>query len=153
MGSMLIGDMEDITRARRIRKLFGGALRQAGIVAAAVIYAIENNIARLHEDHNNAQQLAKGLAAMDGLHCDASLVESNLVFFEVSPELGTAVQFCGALKEQGVLIGPMGSQRMRAVTHMDVNSDEIIAALHAIRDCLSRGFSCSTEKVAGPYSR
>jgi len=153
MGSMLIGDKEDITRARRIRKLFGGALRQVGIVAAAVIYAIENNITRLQEDHDHAQQLAQGLAAMDGLHCDASLVESNLVFFDVSPELGTALQFCGALKEQGVLIGPMGAQRMRAVTHLDVDSEAITSALEVIRKCLTGRFSDSKVTVTGPYSR
>lgn len=153
MGSMLIGNIEDIARARRIRKLFGGALRQVGIVAAAVIYALENNITRLQEDHENAKQLADGLAALDGLQCDTSLVESNLVFFEVAPELGTAVQFCAAMKEHGVLIGPMGGQRLRAVTHLDVNSDGITAALKVIGDCVSREFSGSTATTTGPYSR
>lgn len=154
MGSMLIGDKDDILKARRVRKIFGGSLRQAGIVAAAAIYALENNVDRLREDHENAQQLAQGLAGIEGLCCDASLIDSNLVFFEIDSNLGTAVQFCGAIKEQGILIGPMGGQRMRAVTHLDVSAEDISRALEVVRSCLSKGLASQTAAVgSGPYSK
>lgn len=151
MGSMLIGDTSDILRARRVRKLFGGSLRQAGIVAAAAIYALENHVDRLQEDHDNAKTLATGLQAIDGIFCDASLVESNLVFFEIDSKRGTAVQFCSVLKEQGVLIGPMGGQRMRAVTHMDVDAADVAQALVAIRECANLDFSNAAAMASGPY--
>lgn len=153
MGSMLVGGQEDIARARRIRKLFGGSLRQAGIVASAAVFALENNVARLQEDHVNAQQLAKGLAAIDGIHCEAALVESNLVFFEIEARFGTAVQLTAALKEQGVLILPMGGQRVRAVTHLDVNSEDIVRTLAVIQSCLSDGLSNKPAIGSGPYSK
>lgn len=151
MGSMLIGEKDDISRARRIRKLFGGSLRQAGIVAAAAVYALENNITRLQDDHDNARDLAQGLAAIEGVRCAASVVESNLVFFEIDAKYGTAVQFSSAMKEQGVLIGPMGGQRMRAVTHLDVNASDIVVALDVARGCLSRGFAGAPTAGSGPY--
>jgi threonine aldolase len=153
MGSMLIGDAADILRARRVRKLFGGSLRQVGIVAAAAIYALENHVDRLQEDHDNAQLLAKGLQSIDGIRCNASQVESNLVFFEIDANLGTAVQFCSAMKEQGVLIGPMGGQRMRAVTHMDVNAVDIQDALKIAAECIQSGFAGAAASAAGPYGR
>ncbi len=153
MGSMLIGDHDDIAKARRIRKLFGGSLRQAGIVAAAAIYALENHLDRLREDHDNAKQLAEGLAAIEGIHCNAAVVESNLVFFEIEARLGTAVQLSGAMQEHGVLIGPMGGQRMRAVTHLDVDNADIVRTLDVVRTCLSRGFADRPLVGAGPYSK
>lgn len=153
MGSMLIGTRDDILRARRIRKLFGGSLRQAGIVAAAAVYALENNIERLADDHRNAKTLAGGLASIDGIHCDAVSVESNLVFFEVDSRFGTAVQFSNALRQAGVYIGPMGGQRLRAVTHLDVDAADIPTALDAVRSCLARGFKDAVPTGSGPYSR
>ncbi len=153
MGSILTGNNADIARARRIRKLFGGALRQSGIVAAAAIYALENNVTRMREDHSNASQLALGLAAIDGISVEADRVASNLVFFEIQTDRGTAVQLAAALKEQGVLIGPMGSQLMRAATHLDVNSADINAAVQAIAACMKHGFTDRPTVGSGPYSR
>jgi len=153
MGSMLIGDHDDIAKARRIRKLFGGSLRQAGIVAAAAIYALENHVNRLQEDHDNAKQFAEGLAAIEGIQCNATVVESNLVFFEIDAQQGTAVQLSAAMKEHGVLIGPMGGQRMRAVTHLDVDNADIGRALDVIRACLGRGIADRPMVGAGPYSK
>ena len=101
-----------------------------------------------------SNQLAQGLAGIEGLRCDASLVDSNLVFFEIDSNLGTAVQFCGAIKEQGILIGPMGGQRMRAVTHLDVSAEDISRALEVVRSCLSKGLANQTAAVgSGPYSK
>ena len=85
MGSVLVGSEEDIVIARRARKLFGGALRQAGIVAAAAVYALEHNIQRLVEDHENARAFAEAIAGADGIQIDPADVESNLVFFERIP--------------------------------------------------------------------
>lgn len=153
MGSMLIGDKDDIERSRRIRKLFGGSLRQAGIVAAAAVYALENHLVRLQDDHENARQLAEGLVAIEGIHCNAAVVESNLVFFEIDAHFGTAVQFSAAMKEQGVLIGPMGGQRLRAVTHLDIAHADIGQTLEVARSCLSRGFANRPLVGSGPYSK
>jgi threonine aldolase len=76
------------------------------------------------------------------------------VFFEIDPNLGTAIQFCGALKEQGILIGPMGGQRMRAVTHLDVSAEDISRALEVVRNCLSKGLANQTAAAgSGPYSK
>ncbi len=153
MGSILIGTKDDIVRARRIRKLFGGALRQSGIVAAAAIYALENNVARLQEDHTHARQLAAGLAAIEGIRIDVERVKSNLVFFEIEAKHGLAIQLAGALREQGVLVGPMGGQRMRAVTHLDVTTAEIPTAVDVFRQCMAQGFRDRPLVGTGPYSK
>ncbi len=153
MGSILAGSAADITRARRIRKLFGGALRQAGIVAATAIYALENNVARLAEDHRNARRLASLLAQIPGVFIDAGQVETNLVFFEIAPELGTGVQLSAALKDHGVRIGASGGQRVRAVTHLDVTGDDIDEAASVIATCLARGVADRPLVGSGPYAR
>ena len=153
MGSILVGSRDDIARARRIRKLFGGALRQSGIVAAAAIYALENNVARLKDDHANASQLATGLASIQGIRIDVERVKSNLVFLEIEAGLGLAIQLAGALKEQGVLIGPMGGQRMRAVTHLDVTTANIAKTVEVIRHCIGQSFADRPLVGSGPYSK
>jgi len=153
MGSILTGNEADIARARRIRKLFGGALRQSGIVAAAAIYSLANNVERMREDHENARRLAVGLATIDGIRVQADRVASNLVFFEIEPEHGTAVQLSMALKEDGILTGPMGGQRMRAVTHLDVNATDIETAVEAFAACMKQGFTDHSAVGCGPYSR
>ena len=153
MGSILIGSRDDIARARRIRKLFGGSLRQAGIVAAAAIYAMENHLTRLQDDHDHARQLAHGLGSIPGVTVDIDAVESNLVFFHVDTELGTAVQFATALREHAILIMPMGGQRVRAVTHLDVSADDIRRTLDAVRRCVATGFRDQATVGAGPYAK
>ncbi|MEZ6034915.1 MAG: low-specificity L-threonine aldolase [Planctomycetaceae bacterium] len=153
MGSMLIGRRDDIARARRIRKIFGGALRQSGIVAAAAQYALENNIERLKDDHANARRLATGLAAIDGIHVDADRIHSNIVFLEIDAERGSAFQLASALKEHGVLVGPMGKQHIRTVTHLDVTAADIIMTIDIIRDCMARGFENTLPAAGGLYSQ
>ena len=98
VGSILVGSKPEIRLARRARKMLGGAMRQSGIVAAAAVYALENNIDRLQLDHDNAKQLSFGLAAIDVITAWPEQTESNLVFMELENELGTAVQFAAALK-------------------------------------------------------
>ncbi len=153
MGSVLVGTTEDMRLARRVRKMLGGALRQSGIVAAAAIYALENNVDRLQQDHDNAQLLATKLAAINGINADPGATESNLVFFEVDSELGTAVQLAAALKKRGVCIGPMGGQRMRAATHLDVSEQDVLATADAVRDCVEKGFVDQELVGTGPYSK
>jgi len=155
MGSILVGSADDIARARRSRKLFGGALRQAGIVAASAIYALEHHVERLAEDHENARRLAEGIAKIDGLSIRPADVETNLVFFDVDPRRGYAAQLSAALARRGVRINPAGPYRLRACTHLDVSRDDVEQVIVALHDCLRGGFD-DTETPAmatGPYAR
>ena len=104
---------EFIARARRVRKLFGGGMRQGGVLAAACLYALENHIERLAEDHRNAQMIAQAIADTPGLKLDPPEVETNLIWFDVEPRLGTAKDVAARFREQGVLIGASGPQTMR----------------------------------------
>ena len=153
VGSILVGSKQEIRLARRARKMFGGAMRQSGIVAAAAVYALENHIDRLQLDHDNAKQLSSGLAAIDGMTAWPEQTESNLVFMELENELGTAVQFAAALKERGVLVGPMGGQRVRLVTHIDIDSSDIPKVIDAVKDCVRVGFAERALTGSGPYSK
>ena len=153
LGSILVGNTDDMYRARRARKMFGGALRQAGMVAAAAEYALEHHVDRLAEDHSNARLFADLLNQVDGISVQPEEVESNLVFFEIAAELGTAVQLKAALADQGVLIGPMGGQRMRAATHLDVSTEDVHTAVAAIRSCVAAGFAERELTGSGPYAR
>ncbi len=153
VGSILVGSKEEIRLARRARKMFGGAMRQSGIVAAAAIYALENHVDRLQQDHDNAKQLSLGLSAIDGITAWPEHTESNLVFLELDAESGTAVQFAAALRERGVLVGPMGGQRVRMVTHLDVRESDIAVVIYAVRDCVETGFALQALVGSGPYSK
>jgi threonine aldolase len=138
MGSILVGSMDEITRARRARKLFGGALRQAGIPAAACLYALDHHVDRLQVDHAHAKTLATRLTEIPGIHIDPETVETNLVFFEVDPAWGTAAELSQRLRERGVLINPAGGpQRLRACTHLDVTENQILEAVRILKECLS----------------
>jgi threonine aldolase len=112
--------------------MMGGALRQAGIVAAAGIYALDHNVERLAEDHENARALAEGLAELPGASIDASKVETNIVIFEVDDPLRRWTE----LAEAGVEVTPFGPNRLRAVTHLDVSRADIDRALEAFRRVL-----------------
>jgi threonine aldolase len=116
--------------AWRFKQQWGGAMRQAGIIAAAGIYALEHHVERLSVDHENAQRLAQGLANLRGVDIDPKRVETNLVFFHLKPESGwTAPDFAQAVREEGVEIGAFGPTFMRAVTHLDVSREDIDQAL------------------------
>ncbi|HUG90440.1 MAG TPA: GntG family PLP-dependent aldolase [Planctomycetaceae bacterium] len=154
MGSILVGAADDIARARRARKLFGGALRQAGIVAAAAIYALEHHVERLAEDHAHARLLAEAVADTDGLSVDLDGVETNLVFFQIDPELGTAAEFAAALLRRNVKVGAVGPHRLRACTHLDVDQDDVLRAIDALREAVREGFRAEAAlTAAGPYAR
>lgn len=153
MGSILLGSKDFIYRARRHRKLFGGALRQAGIVAASAIYALENNVERLAVDHDNAKLFAQEISQIPGISLDAAGVQTNLVFFEVAPELGNASQLSAALKLRGVLMNAGGATRLRACTHLDVSQEDCLTAARVIKECVAAGFKHLPGSATGPYAR
>jgi threonine aldolase len=130
-GSAVCGDAETIFRIHRFRKMFGGAMRQAGILAAAALHALEHHRGRLADDHANARRLAEGVASIPGVSL-AMPVDTNMVFLDFDRRLGTAAQLCERLKERGVLALPTAPQRIRAVCHLDVTSDMIDRAIDAI---------------------
>lgn len=153
LGSILVGSKDENRKARRIRKLFGGALRQAGIVAAAAVYAMEHNVERLSVDHDNAKLLAREIAQIEGLSVNVADVETNLVFFEVDSKLGNAGQLSAALLDRGVKIGASGPQRLRACTHLDVTRDDMLKAADILRQTIKAGFSQYKGSTTGPYAR
>jgi threonine aldolase len=133
VGACLAGSEELIEEAWRFKQMMGGALRQAGIVAAAGIYALDHNVDRLAEDHENARVLAEGIAELRGAAIDPSLVETNIVIFEVDDPAGVVA----ALLAEGVEMTQMGPGRIRAVTHMDVDRAGIERALAVLRKVLA----------------
>ena len=136
MGSVLVGSGRDMARARRARKIFGGALRQAGIVAAAALYALDHHIERLAADHVHARLLAQRIARIPHLRCDAEKVETNLVFFEVDPAWGTAAELSQALRERHVRINAIGPQRLRACMHLDVDESGVLKAADVLEEVM-----------------
>lgn len=134
VGSIIAGSREFITRAHRFRKMFGGAMRQAGILAAAALYALDHNIERLAEDHANARRLADALAELPGIRLDPTRVETNIVIFEVDPRLGTPEDLVARLHERGVWLLVAGPGKVRAVTHLDVSRAQIDRAVEVFRD-------------------
>jgi threonine aldolase len=138
VGSALTGPREYIARARRARKLFGGGMRQAGVIAAAALYALENHVERLAEDHRNARVIAQAIADTPGLRLTPPEVETNLIWFEVDPELGPAKAVQGALKERGVLVHLMGPTTLRACTHLDVSAAQAERAAEVVRRTVPR---------------
>jgi threonine aldolase len=133
VGSAVAGPAALLRRVRRVRKMFGGAMRQSGLLAAAAIHALDHHVSRLGEDHRRARRLAAGVAAIDGLLVDPESIQTNMVFFDLAPGLGPAGHFCERLAELGVLMLPLGPRRIRAVTHLDVDDAAIDAALHGLQ--------------------
>ena len=130
VGAALAGGRDFIREAWRLKQRWGGAMRQAGIIAAAGIYALEHHIDRLSVDHENAQRLAQELANMRGIDIDPKRVETNLVFFHLKSESGwSARDFARAAREQGIEIGAFGPTLIRAVTHLDVSRGDIDTAI------------------------
>lgn len=139
VGSVVAGDDAFVQQARRMRKVVGGSMRQAGVIAAAGIVAVTEMVERLADDHDNAQRLARGLAEMDGIEIDPAEVETNLVFFNLERDDITPAQLSNALREQGILLNPSGGKRLRAVTNYHVTADDIDRTLDAIRTVLAEG--------------
>jgi threonine aldolase len=137
VGSTVAGSAAVIRRVHRFRKMFGGGMRQAGILAAAAIYALDHNVERLAEDHRNAKHLAQALNALSGLSVDLEAVQTNILYIDVDPSLGPAAAFAQRLEQAGVRMLATGPQRLRAVTHLDVSAEDIERALAAIRRLLA----------------
>ena len=128
VGSLLCGSVKFITEARKWRKMVGGGMRQTGIVAAAGLYALENNVARLAEDHENAQMLTKGLGDIEDLNVQQNEAQTNMTFFALEED--KAEQLALYLKERGILITPGKTTRM--VTHLDITSEDVLFVLDEI---------------------
>jgi threonine aldolase len=138
VGSILCGDGETVAKARRVRKMLGGAMRQAGVIAAAALVGLEEMRDRLSEDHRNARRFADGLAQIAGVRIDPAKVVTNIVSFEIDPAAMEAGAFQKACAEKGLRISRYlgNSPRLRAVTHVDLSRDDIDAALEIARAVL-----------------
>lgn len=123
VGSVLLGPAQLIKKARRIRKIFGGGMRQAGVIAAAGIYALENNIGRLAEDHQHATEIAEALAKKDFVG-EILPVETNIIIFEVKGRY-TAGELAAAMKEAGIFVIAISPQQIRIVTHLDISKEMV----------------------------
>ena len=132
VGSALAGPRDLIREAHRLRKVLGGGMRQAGVIAAGALYALDHHVERLAEDHAHARIIAEAVERAPGLSLESGPVETNLVWIEVDPSLGTAEEVVGRLREEGVLVSALGPQTLRAVTHLDVDRRQVEAAAGAI---------------------
>jgi threonine aldolase len=128
VGSAVLGSRAFAKEARRVRKLFGGGMRQVGVLAAAAIVSLENR-ARLREDHDRAKRMASAIAGLPGIRLDRGSVETNIVIFDV-PD---SAAFLARLKERGVLAAGISQTAIRLVTHLDVEETDIDRAIEAIR--------------------
>ena len=131
-GSLVCGTRDLIKRVHRLRKMHGGGMRQAGVLAAAGLYAIDHHLKRLPEDHANARALAEALVGAKNLAVDLSQVHTNIVMIDVLA--GTAQAVIAVAREEGVLLGSASAHRIRAVTHLDVNRDGVMHAAKVIAD-------------------
>jgi threonine aldolase len=130
VGAALAGSRNFIEQAWRFKHQFGGAMRQSGVIAAAALYALDNNVARLADDHANARLLAKGLGEIDGISVEP--VATNMVFFDVSGLGMTGTELVERTTERGLRFSVMGPTRLRAVTHLDVSRDQILEAVEIV---------------------
>ncbi|OLE51369.1 MAG: low specificity L-threonine aldolase [Acidobacteria bacterium 13_1_20CM_3_53_8] len=137
VGSMLLGERAFIEEARSWRKLLGGGMRQAGVLAAAGLVALEETPRRLHEDHANARKLAEGLAEIPGIKIDPEKIVTNIIIFDVSETGISADEICARLQQYNVLASGFGDS-IRMVTHYDVSSDDIDVALKGMKEVVSR---------------
>lgn len=133
VGSMVLSTSDFIQRAHRIRKVFGGGMRQAGIIAAGAMYAVDHHISRLEEDHVHARMLAEAISKLPGIQVDLDSVQTNMVFFDVSESRRTGVQIQEELEKKGVRVIALGPTRLRAVTHLNVSQNDIEAAIRMFK--------------------
>ena len=137
VGSLLVGSKELIERAWLVRKMFGGGMRQVGVLAAAGLVALERMTARLAEDHANARLIAEGVVGVDGVAIDPETVQTNIVIFDLEPPAIDADELSRQLKARGVLANSVAPRRFRMVTHPDVTRDECAAAVEAVREVMA----------------
>jgi threonine aldolase len=136
VGSVLVGDAATLRLAARARKIYGGGMRQAGIIAAAGLHALQHNVARLGDDHRRARRLAEGLAALPGLEVDLATVQTNMVFAGTKGTGIPAAALVERLAAEGVLCLDEAPWSVRFVTHLDVDDEDIAAAVAAVAKAL-----------------
>ncbi len=139
VGSVIAGSGEFIQKAHRYRKTYGGGMRQSGVIAAAGIYALENNMERLSDDHDNARKFAEGISALDGISVDLDWVQTNIVMIDIDPSRGTGAEWVEALDAGGVAILATAPQRLRAVFHLDVSSEDTNRVVESFNTVHSNG--------------
>jgi threonine aldolase len=139
VGSLVAADRATIARAVRIRRMFGGAMRQSGILAAAGLYALDHNMARLVDDHANARLLAERLAGLAAVELDLATVQTNIVIFRLPPGGPDAAAIVARAKEVGVLVSAFAARTVRAVTHLDVNAAQCHQAAERLAAIIERG--------------
>jgi threonine aldolase len=137
VGSVVVGTRDFIQEALHYRKIFGGGMRQAGILAAAGLFALDHHRDRLVEDHEKAQWLARELASVPGLSVDLSTVQSNIIIIDASRASRSPEAILSLLKERGVLLTPGNYMGLRAVTHLDVSFEQVKKAASVIREALT----------------
>lgn len=134
VGSALAGPRELIDEGHRHRKVFGGGMRQAGVIAAGALYALEHHIDRLAEDHANARRLAAGVGQIEQLQLVGDSIDTNMLFFRVAPAWGTAAEFAAKLGEHGLLMLATAPETIRAVTHLDVTAADVDRAIEILKE-------------------
>lgn len=135
VGSLIVSNAENIKKSWKWRKIFGGGMRQAGILAAAGLYAIEHNLEKLISDHTNANTFALGLNQIDKINCNIDKVQTNIVAFEIDKSIKPNV-FVEKCKEKGLLLSSIGGQFIRVVFHIDINFDDMNNALEIISNAM-----------------
>ena len=138
IGSLIAGSKSFIDRVHRFRKMFGGGMRQVGIIAAAGIYALDHHLERLKEDHQNAKRLGVGLKEFKGVSIDPRHVETNIVIFDIGNAGMTAGQVAEAMKKEGILIHAFSKTQIRLVTHLDVSAEDIEKTLESFGRVLGK---------------
>ncbi len=137
VGSLLVGTKAFIQRAKRARKLFGGGMRQSGILAAAGLYALQHNIDRLAEDHLHAQLLGEAVSQIPHVQIFTPRIETNIVLFRIDPKLGTADELEARAAREGLGLMPFGEHLVRLVTHLNVTRHQVDRAIEILRRLLS----------------
>jgi threonine aldolase len=136
-GSVLAGRREDVAALVRHRRMLGGAMRQAGVLAAAGLHALDHHVERLPEDHANARAIGERLAAVDGVELDLARVETNIVVFRLGEGAADAATVVARAKERGVLVMAFAARTVRAVCHLDVSPDDCARAADVLAECVS----------------
>src|SRR5262249_1496856 len=134
VGSMIVGSREFIERCRSIRKMLGGGMRQVGVLAAAGLVALEKGPKRLQVDHDNATFLAERLAAISGIAINPAKVQTNIVIFDLKKSGSSSAGFLKTLAERGVLAVPVDNDKVRMVTHLDVDRSDVEKAARIVKD-------------------
>ena len=151
VGSALVGPVDLIRKARRVRKLFGGGMRQAGILAAGALYALENHVDRLADDHANAQILAAAIRQCPALKLTPDDVQTNLLWFRIDPAVGSAAELTARLEERQIRMVALGSHTVRACTHLDINEAQVRHAAATLIEVM-KSFPLSSHEPRLPLS-